>query len=154
MVSLVMRGGTAVGCEIRMVGASMRLGRYGVLNTRRTIVLSMAVSGIFAGLAGSALVMGIHHRLRLGISSGLAFDGIVVALLARNKPLAVPAMALLYAYLRTGADVMQSQATISSDIVRVIEAVIILLVTADALVDFLKVIRRRNSVELQPSVTL
>ncbi len=130
---------TPLGYEIRMIGANMRFARYGGINTRRTIVLSMAVSGIFAGLAGSALVMGIHHRLRLGISSGLAFDGIVVALLARNKPLAVPAMALLYAYLRTGADV---------------EAVIILLVTADALVDFLKVIRRRNSNEPQPSVTL
>src|SRR5258708_26344791 len=131
-----------LGYEIRMIGANMRFARYGGINTRRTIVLSMAVSGIFAGLAGSALVMGIHHRLRLGISSGLAFDGIVVALLARNKPLAIPAMALLYAYLRTGADVMQSQANISSDIVRVIEAIIILLITAEALVDAFKWFRK------------
>jgi general nucleoside transport system permease protein len=134
---------TPLGYEIRMFGANARFARYGGINTKRTIVLSMAVSGILAGLTGGYLVLAIHQKLRLGISSGLAFEGIVVALLARNKPLAVPAMGLLYAYLRTGADVMQSQARVSLEIVRVIQAIIILLITAEALVDFIR--WRRNT---------
>jgi simple sugar transport system permease protein len=145
---------TPLGYEIRMIGANVRFARYGGVNTRRTIMLSMAVSGILAGLTGAVLVLGIHRRLRLGISSGLAFDGIVVALLARNKPLAIPAMALLYAYLRTGADVMQSQAKISADIVRVIEAIIILLATAEALVDAFNWFRRSRTAETLSSVAL
>jgi ABC-type uncharacterized transport system permease subunit len=134
---------TPLGYEIRMLGANFRFARYGGINTRRTIVLAMAASGILAGLTGGYLALAIHQKLRLGISSGLAFEGIVVALLARNKPLAVPAMGLLYAYLRTGADVMQSQAKVSLEIVQVIQAIIILLVTADALVDFVKWRRAR-----------
>lgn len=151
---------TPLGYEIRMIGANVRFARYGGVNTRRTIMLAMALSGALAGVTGAALVLGIHRRLRLGISTNLAFDGIVVALLARNKPLAIPAMALLYAYLRTGADVMQSQANISSDIVRVIEAIIILLITAEALVDAFKWFRRPQiqpplssvSLEVNPTV--
>jgi general nucleoside transport system permease protein len=145
---------TPLGYEIRMIGANVRFARYGGVNTRRTIVLAMAFSGVLAGVTGAALVLGIHRRLRLGISTGLAFDGIVVALLARNKPLAIPAMALLYAYLRTGADVMQSQANISSDIVRVIEAIIILLITAEALVDAFKWFRRPQIQQPLSSVSL
>jgi simple sugar transport system permease protein len=138
---------TPLGYEIRMLGANAKFARYGGINTKRTIVMSMAVSGIFAGLTGAYLVLAIHQKLRLGISSGLAFEGIVVALLARNKPLAVPAMGLLYAYLRTGADVMQSQARVSLEIVRVIQAIIILLITAEALVDF---IRWRRAASIAP----
>ncbi len=145
---------TPLGYEIRMIGANVRFARYGGVNTRRTIMLAMALSGVLAGVTGAVLVLGIHRRLRLGISTGLAFDGIVVALLARNKPLAIPAMALLYAYLRTGADVMQSQANISSDIVRVIEAIIILLITAEALVDAFKWFRRPQIQQPLSSVSL
>jgi len=145
---------TPLGYEIRMIGANVRFARYGGVNTRRTIMLAMALSGVLAGVTGAVLVLGIHRRLRLGISTGLAFDGIVVALLARNKPLAIPAMALLYAYLRTGADVMQSQANISSDIVRVIEAIIILLITAEALVDAFKWFRKPQIQQPLSSVSL
>lgn len=132
---------TPFGYELRMVGSNLKFARYGGVNVKRTIMLSMAVSGILAGLAGAHLAMGIHQRLILNISTGLAFEGIVVALLARNNPLVVPFAGLLYSYLRIGGDIMERTSTVSSDIVRVIQATIILLITAEALVTFLQ--RRR-----------
>lgn len=133
---------TPFGYQIRMIGANPNFARYGGINTRRTIMLTMAVSGIVAGLTGAYLALSVNQKLILGISGGLAFEGIVVALLARNNVLAVPAMALLYAYLRAGAVIMQSEANVSLEIVRVIQAIIILLVTADAVINFLRVRRR------------
>jgi general nucleoside transport system permease protein len=91
----------------------------------------MAVSGILAGMAGAHLGMGIHNRLLLGISSGLGFEGIVVSLLARNNPLAVPFAALAYSYLRVGADVMERSSDVSRELVVIIQGIIILLVTAE-----------------------
>jgi general nucleoside transport system permease protein len=129
---------TPLGYEIRMIGANAKFARYGGINTRRTIVLAMAISGIIAGLAGGYLAMAINQRLILGISAGLAFEGVVVALLARNKPLAVPAMALLYSFLRVGGPIMQNDANVSFEIVRVIQSIIILLFTAEGLVAFLQ----------------
>ncbi len=147
---------TPFGYEIRMIGANPNFARYGGINTRRTIMLTMAVSGIIAGLVGAYLALSVNQKLILGISGGLAFEGIVVALLARNNVLAVPAMALLYAYLRAGAQIMQSEANVSLEIVRVIQAIIILLVTADAVINFMRVRRAAASAstpDAEPPVT-
>jgi simple sugar transport system permease protein len=141
---------TPLGYEIRMIGANIKFADYGGINTRRTIMLTMALSGVIAGLAGAHLAMGIQGRLIAGISAGLAFEGVVVALLARNNPLVVPFTGLLYAYLRAGARFMESDANVSFESVRVIQGVIILLITAEALLAFLQRerIRRRGTVEL------
>jgi ABC-type uncharacterized transport system permease subunit len=141
---------TPIGYEIRMIGANIKFASYGGVNTKRTIVLAMAISGAVAGLAGAHLAMGIHRKLIVNISFGLAFEGVVVALLARNDPLVVPFTGLLYAYLRTGAQVMERDTNISAEVVRIIQAVVILLITAEALVTFFqrRRIRRRGTLEL------
>jgi len=142
---------TPLGYEIRMIGANIKFADYGGVNTRRTVMLSMAISGIVAGLAGAHLAMGIQGRLVAGISSGLAFEGVVVALLARNNPLVVPFTGLLYSYMRAGAQFMERDANVSFEVVRVIQAVIILLITAEALLAFIQRqrIRRRGTIELE-----
>jgi len=141
---------TPLGYEIRMIGANIKFANFGGINSKRTIMLAMALSGAVAGLAGAHLAMGIHRRLILNISLGLGFEGVVVALLARINPLVVPFTGLLYAYLRTGAQVMERDANVSSEVVRIIQAVVILLITADALVAFFRQrrITRRGTLDL------
>ena len=142
---------TPLGYEIRMVGSNAKFADYGGINTKRTIMLAMAVSGIVAGLAGAHLSMGIHRMLIINISLGLAFEGVVVALLARNNPLVIPFTALLYAYLRAGAQFMERDANVSFEIVRIIQAIIILLITAEALATFLQARRvAKNSTTASP----
>ncbi len=122
---------TPFGYELRMVGVNTKFARYGGVNTKRTIVQAMAVSGILAGLAGAHLTMGIHGRVITQITASLGFEGIVVALLARNNPLMVPIAALAYGYLRAGADIMERSSDVPREMVLVIQAIIILLVTAE-----------------------
>jgi simple sugar transport system permease protein len=138
---------TALGYEIRMVGANLKFAAYGGINTRRTIMLSMAVSGIVAGLAGAHLGMGIHRQLIQNISIGLVFEGVVVALLARNNPLVIPFTGLIYAYLRAGAQFMERDANVSFEVVRIIQAAIILLISAEALIAFFAQRRARQKAE-------
>lgn len=135
---------TPLGYEIRIIGSNIRFADYGGIKTRRNIMLAMAISGAVAGLAGMHLGMGIHRRLILNISLGLAFEGVVVALLARNNVLVVPFTALLYAYLRAGAQFMERDANVSFEVVRIIQAVIILLITAEALIQFFRNRRQRR----------
>ncbi len=138
---------TTIGYEIRMIGANQKFAEYGGVNTKRTIMLAMAFSGILAGLAGAHLGLGIHRQLILNISLGLAFEGVVVSLLARNNPLVVPFTGLLYAYLRAGAQFMERDANISFEIVRIVQAVIILLITAEGIFTFLQARRMRRRTE-------
>jgi len=140
---------TPLGYELRMIGSNIHFADYGGIKTKRNIMLVMAISGIFAGLAGAHLAMGIHRRLIVGISLGLAFEGVVVALLARNNVLVTTFTGLLYAYLRAGAQFMERDANVSFEVVRMIQAAIILLITAEALATIFQQqrIRRRGTVE-------
>lgn len=132
---------TPFGYEVRMIGSNEKFARYGGINTKKVIMLSFAIGGAIAAVAGAHLSLGVHQKLIPGISFGLAFEGIVVALLARNNPLLIPITGLFYSYLRVGGDIMEQTASVGSEIVQVIQAVIILLITAQLLAEWIK--RRR-----------
>ncbi len=122
---------TPFGYELRMVGENIHFANYGGINIKLTVILVFAVSGIFAGLAGAHLAMGIHTKLIANITVGLGFEGIVVAIMARNNPLLIPISGLAYGYLRAGADIMERTSDVSREMVLIIQAIIILLVTAE-----------------------
>ena len=122
---------TPTGYEIRILGANIKFAEYGGINTKRVIALSMAVSGILAGLAGAYLSMGLLKQLTLNLSPGIGFEGIVVALLARNNPKFVVITGLFYGYLRTGAQIMERSSDVTREVVLIIQAIIILFITAE-----------------------
>ncbi len=124
---------TPLGYEIRMVGTNLKFAEYGGINTARVIALSMAVSGALAGLAGAHLTNGLLRRMTLNLSPGIGFEGIVVALLARNDPRGVLIAGLFYGYLRTGAQIMERSSDVTREVVLIIQAIIILLITAERL---------------------
>jgi len=147
---------TPFGYELRMVGANIKFARYGGVNTKRTILLAMAVSGIFAGLAGAHVASGVHRKLILNITFGLGFEGIVVAILARNNPLLIPITGLAYGYLRAGANVMERTSDVSREMVLVIQGIIILLVTAERLMPMIQErikVRRTQRNDIPPADT-
>lgn len=93
--------------------------------------MSMALSGILAGLAGAHISMGLLKQLTLNLSLGIGFEGIVVALLARNDPKGVLVAGLFYGYLRTGAQIMERSSDVTREVVLIIQALIILMITAE-----------------------
>jgi general nucleoside transport system permease protein len=138
---------TPFGYAIRMIGANEKFAQYGGINTKRVIMLAFAVGGAVAAIGGVHLAMGVHGRLILGISAGLGFEGIVVAMLARNNPLLVPITGLFYSYLRVGGDIMERTASVGAEIVQVIQAVIILLITAQFVIEWVRARRNRQAAE-------
>lgn len=138
---------TPLGYEIRIIGSNLKFADYGGVNSRRTIMLSMALSGVVAGFAGMHLANGIYRELILDLSLALAFEGVVVALLARLNVLVVPFAGLLYSYLRVGAQFMERDANASFELVRMIQAIIILLITAEALVTIFQGRQKRADID-------
>ncbi|MFN3704454.1 MAG: ABC transporter permease [Thermoflexales bacterium] len=134
---------TPFGYTIRMIGANEQFARYGGINTRRTIALAFAAGGAVSALAGAHLLLGVHGRLFLDFVANIGWDGITVALLARNHPLVVPLSGLFYAYLLVGGDRVEQQAQVGSELVQVIQAVIVLLITAQVLGDWIRARRSR-----------
>jgi len=123
---------TKLGYEIRMTGFNLHFSKYGGINTFKVIVLSQVIGGFIAGVGGMVEVMGIHHRFNWQMSPGYGWDGIVVAIIGHNHPLLIILASLFLAYLRVGGQVMNLLSDVPSEMVTVIEAIIILLITAEA----------------------
>ncbi len=135
---------TTLGFEIRTVGANPDAAKYAGINVKRTIILTMALSGVLAGLAGAIEVTGLNYRHELGFSIGYGFDAIAIALLGKTHPFGVVLGAILFAGMRNGATRMQFLTQIPVDIISVIQALILLFVAADAIIRYLYRIRARE----------
>lgn len=128
---------TTPGFELRAVGANPDAARYAGMNVRLNTVLALALGGALAGLAGAIEVAGVQFNMQPGFFAGVGFDGIAVALLARSNPRNIIPAGLLWGALATGAGLMQTRAEISVDLVKIIQALIIMFVAADAIIRFL-----------------
>jgi ABC-type uncharacterized transport system permease subunit len=135
---------TTLGFEIRTVGANPDAAKYAGINVKRIIVLTMAISGALAGLAGAIEVTALNYRHELGFSIGYGFDAIAIALLGKSNPFGVVLAAILFGAMRNGATRMQFLTQIPVDIISVIQALILLFVAADAIIRFIYRIRARE----------
>ncbi len=125
---------TPRGMEIRMTGRNLHAARYAGINISVIIVLTMALSGALAGLAGANQVLGVDHRLVRAFSSGYGFDSISLALLGNSHPFGVVLASLLFGFLRGGAARMQSVAGVPVELIRVIQGLIIVFVAAPEII--------------------
>jgi ABC-type uncharacterized transport system permease subunit len=128
---------TTRGFELRTVGTNSDAARYAGMNVPLNIFLALALSGALAGLAGAIEVAGVQFNMQPGYFGGVGFDAIAVALLARTNPRNMIVSGLLWGGLLTGAGLMQTRAEISVDLVKIIQALIIMFVAADAIIRFL-----------------
>lgn len=125
---------STAGFRLRAVGANPEAARTAGMSVSRTYVVAMMLAGGFAGLAGVSQVLGSERVLTTGISSGLGFDAITVALLGRTNPVGVVAAGLLFGALKAGGLTMQASTGTSLDIVVVLQALIVLFIAAPALI--------------------
>jgi general nucleoside transport system permease protein len=124
---------TTLGLEIRALGDSPAFAAAVGMPVGRTIALSMALGGVFAALAGVHLALGQLKRLPVDLAPGIGFEGLVIALLARNDPKAVPLAAFLYAYLKGGALAMERTTDVSREAILIVQALIVLLAVCQQL---------------------
>jgi len=117
-----------LGYELVVTGFNQLAARYAGINVARRLVFAAFLAGGLGALAGTTEVLGVQHRLMDGISGGVGFVGIIVALLARLNPIAVIPTAVLYGGMSVGADAMQRRAGIPSSITFILESLAVLLV--------------------------
>ena len=83
---------TTLGYELKACGSNRFAARYAGIKDKRNIVLSMAIAGALAGAAGSLYYLSGNTEFYWSTYQSLpsaGFNGIPVALLAVNNPIAV-----------------------------------------------------------------
>lgn len=126
------------GFEIRMAGANQEAARTAGVNVKRTLMLTLVVSGALSGLAATAPILGTEKALTVGMVGSIGFDAITVALLGKSKPLGVFFAGLLFGALNAGGAMMQSSAAIPVDIVQITQAIIVLMIAGSEAVRYMR----------------
>ena len=140
---------TTFGFEVRTVGTNADAAKYAGMGVNRTIVAVMALSGAFAGIAAAGEITGTSGFLSPGVFVGIGFDAIAIALLARANPFAIILTALLWGSMLSGAGLMQQEAGLSINAVRIVQALVLLFVAADVIVRTIFRVRRTGPTALE-----
>lgn len=122
---------TKWGYELRVTGQNSRFADYSGIKTLKVFLYAQLLGGFIAGVGGATELLGMYNRFSWQGLPNYGWDGVIVAILARNNPVFVPLAALFLAYLRIGADIMARMSDVQNEVVSLIQGIIIILVVAD-----------------------
>ena len=117
---------TVFGFELRAVGTNRTASRYIGIHVGSRIVLSMAISGALAGLAGVTYYLGYVNSIQPRVLLSTGYDAIAVGLLGNNDPVGIFFASFLIEIISKGSTYLQSQAGLESEIADVITGLILL----------------------------
>ncbi len=125
---------STLGFEVKTVGSNPKAAAYAGISVTRIIVITMGISAFLAGMGGAIQTLGVNGRFEPGFQTGLGFDGITIALLARTNALAVIPAALLIGAMDAGSTLMQARTDVEPEVINVIQAMILFFVAAPSVV--------------------
>ena len=121
---------TSMGFQLRAVGLNMTASQFNGFAVKKYILFSFILSGVIAGVGGSAELLGTQFRLINGFGAGYGFDGVAMALIAQLHPLAAILVAIFFAALRVGSTTMQAATGVPTSVSEIIQALVIVFTVA------------------------
>jgi simple sugar transport system permease protein len=124
---------TNSGYELRMFGMNPKFALYGGISKAKNVVTPMFYSGALYGLGGGIAIIGTYYACVKEFSAGMGWNGLAVALIARNKPFAVIPAAIFFAYIECGAKNAMLHSDVTAELAMIVQSVVFLLVTSEVL---------------------
>jgi general nucleoside transport system permease protein len=123
-------GRTIMGFEIRLVGAAPRAARFSGFDPDKLVLVTFAVSGALAGLAGIIEVAGPVGHLQPDFSPGYGFTAIIVAFLGRLNPVGILVASLFLALTYIGGENAEIAIKVPLDLTKVFQGILLFYVLA------------------------
>ncbi len=133
---------TDFGFELKATGINRTAARYAGVDVRRAIIVSMAISGALAGIAGVTYYLGYFASIQPKVLISTGFDAIAVCLLGSSEPAGIFVAAFLVEIIEKGATYMSSQSGLESEMADVITGLILLTSACNAF--FMQKMARRD----------
>jgi general nucleoside transport system permease protein len=125
---------TTFGFAARVTGGNPRAALAQGLPVGKLILACAAISGACAGLAGYYEVAAIHGQANASLVAGYGFTGILVAFLARQNPLAIVPVAILFGALDASGGLIQRRMDLPDATIQVLQGLIfVVLLTSETL---------------------
>lgn len=129
---------TTIGYRIRAVGLNPDASKYAGIQVKRYIVLSLLLSGAFAGLAGAIQVYGVHHFMftdgsAAGFTGSAGFNGIVAALFGKLHPVGTIPASFIFGALLVGANSLQRAMQVPSALITALNGLVVVFVVSSEL---------------------
>jgi len=121
---------TTTGFSWRVIGGNVRAAEQSGISVGPLIVLACVLGGAAAGLAGALELAAVQGAATTSLISGYGFTGILVAFVARQNPIAVIPVALLFGGIKASGGLLQRHLGISDASVLVFQGVIFICVLA------------------------
>ncbi|NQU55612.1 MAG: ABC transporter permease [Rhodospirillales bacterium] len=121
---------TPFGFAARIVGGNPRAARMLGLSVGKLLVITCAIGGAAAGLAGAIEVGAVHGRANTALIAGYGFTGILVAFMARQNPLAIIPVAILFGGIEASGGLIQRRLELPNAAVEVLQGIIFIVVLA------------------------
>jgi simple sugar transport system permease protein len=154
---------TSMGYRIRAVGLNPEASRYAGIDVKRYMVLSLLLSGAFAGLGGAIQVLGVHHRMftdgsAMGFTGSAGFNGIVAALFGKLHPIGTIPASFFFGALLVGANKLQRVMQVPAAFITALNGLVVVFVVSSEIYSRRRAQRRSTSadrtteeVEAQPN---
>ncbi|MDT3844726.1 MAG: ABC transporter permease [Bacillota bacterium] len=124
---------TRMGVALRITGTNAVFAETSGINVTRVILIVHVIAGMLAGIGGITECLGMHKRFEWTALPGYGFDGCMIAMLANNNPYGVIGASLFVAYLRVGADLVNRFSDIPTEMISILQSIIVLLISAERL---------------------
>ena len=122
---------SSIGFEMKLTGDNDRFAKYGGIHTGKLMLWSMVLSGAICGMVGMLEIFGLHRRFITTVSNEFYFDGMLVAMIMRYNPFGVILMSFFFAILNIGSKSMELTAGISSELILIVQSIIIFFMAAE-----------------------
>lgn len=131
---------TVKGYEIRLTGLNRKFSEFGGINSIKLGYMVLFTSGAIAGIVGTVEVLGISHRFIDGalVLPQYAWTGLTAALLANSNPVGATLASIFFSALQTGAYGMERNTDVARELSRLLQSLIIMLITASPVLDMVK----------------
>ena len=145
----VVLGRTIMGFEVRLLGAAPRAARFSGFDPDKLVLLTFAISGALAGLAGIIEVAGPVGHLQPDFSPGYGFTAIIVAFLGRLNPVGILIAGLFLALTFIGGENAEIAIKVPLDLTKVFQGVLLFYVLAcDSMIVYrIRLLRTQHSRE-------
>jgi simple sugar transport system permease protein len=121
---------TTFGFAAKIIGGNARAALLSGLAVHRIVIVTCALAGAAAGLAGMTEVAAVHGTANASLIVGYGYTGVLVAFLARQHPLGILPVAVLIGGIGASGGLLQRTEHLPDAAVNVLQGILFIVILA------------------------